>query len=203
MKRLALLAWTSLLIPSVSCSLRERQHFTVAPPAPEPLLIAEALRVLELAQEGSLMAAASRTRELQYRFGEDERLRTVERILSAWVETLRRDAAARAAASGPMVIAPPPSGPEEAPPAPGAQDQPSQVPSSPDAPPPDRRPGLRSSSEAASLKQRGIVLYTNGALEDALICWRQAQDLDPDDAETRQLILRAESIRARKESQAH
>ena len=51
MSRLALLAWSSLLITSLSCSLH-KQQITVAPPAPELLLIREGLSVLELADQG-------------------------------------------------------------------------------------------------------------------------------------------------------
>ena len=52
----------------------------------------------------------------------------------------------------------------------------------------------RSATSVAFLKQEGLTFYCKGALVEAVSCWRQLLELDPDDAETHQFLRRAETI---------
>ncbi|MBI4604740.1 MAG: hypothetical protein HY721_22490 [Planctomycetes bacterium] len=183
MKRSAFLAGAAslLLLLSLSCSQRD-PRVSVERTAHEPQLVAEALRILELVEQGSFEESLKRIGELRSRFAGDASLRALDHLLSAWTERRRQ----ALAAPGPLPS--PPPGDTLAAQGPAVEAV-------------EGGPRGGSGGEAELLKKQGIDLYIEGKLEDALRCWRRTLELDPADDEARQFIHRAEMVLGKRERQ--
>lgn len=154
----------TFIAPSSSCSLREERR-ALAPPAPGSLLIEEALRVLELVERGSLEESAERLRALRPRFAAERDLEVVEALLAAWIESRRESPAASfPRAPGPLAAGSTEAGPPAA------------------------------ESAAERLRRQGIVLYSQGKVDEAIRSWREALEIEPADEEARALIRRAQAV---------
>lgn len=167
--------------PKESRSFRERGHAPILVEAEEALrvyhenilLVGEALLTLELIERGALDESEQRIHALTQAFPEKEGAILVRTLLNHWLSRTRT------AAAGDL-----PDSSEGAGVAGVARELEASA----------RADAENLGEVVASLKREGLNFYSRGDLNGAVSCWRRILQLEPDDAETRQFLQRAEAI---------